>query len=173
MRRHEKKAIRAREEGLLRPLCVVLVPAELERSPLRERVEDLLTAPGAVRVEPARFSYATTARLPGRLPEAIAIGQAKRMPLPGEPRAIVVFDPRQYLLARALLALYEGAEVWYGGDDVSPRWRELHEAALERAALRFGGEPEDTAHEQNRALWDRMEGLGVESGRLGSERARD
>jgi hypothetical protein len=171
VRRHEKKAIRAREEGLLRPLCVVLLPARLAQSPLRERVEDLLTAPGAVRVEPAAFSYATTARMPGRLPEAIAVGQAKRMPLPGEPRAIVAFDPRQYLLAGALLALYEGAELWYGGEEISPRWRRLHEAAVERAALRFGGEPEGTPREQNQALWQRMEGLGIESGRLGSERA--
>ena len=27
-----------------------------------------------------------------------------------------------------------------------------------------------TAHEQNRPLWERMEALGIESGRLGSER---
>jgi hypothetical protein len=172
MRRHEKKAIKARDEGLLRPLCVVLVPARLEQSPLRERVEDLLSAPGAVRVEPAAFGYELTARLPGRLPEAIAIGQAKRMPLRGEPRAIVAFDPRQCLLAGALLALYEGSELWYGGEEISPRWRALHEAALKRAALRFGGEPADTPHERNLALWQRMEGLGIESGRLGSERAR-
>jgi hypothetical protein len=172
VRRHEKKAVRAREEGLLRPLCVVLVPVRLERSPLRERVEDLLTAPGAVRVEPAAFGYNTTARLPGRLPEAIAVGQAKRMPLRGEPRAIVAFDPRQYLLAGALLALYDGSELWYGGEEPSARWRGLHEAAAKHAALRFGGEPEEGAREQNRALWQRMEGLGIESGRLGSERAR-
>jgi hypothetical protein len=172
VRRHEKKAVKAREEGLLRPLCVVLVPARLEQSPLRERVEDLLSAPGAVRVDPATFGYNTTARLPGRLPEAIAAGQAKRMPLPGEPRAIVAFDPRQYLLAGALLALYEGSELWYGGEDPPARWSKLHEAALKRTALRFGGEPEQDPHEQNRALWQRMEGLGIESGRLGSETAR-
>ena len=27
-----------------------------------------------------------------------------------------------------------------------------------------------TAHEQNRPLWERLEALGIESGRLGSER---
>jgi hypothetical protein len=172
VKRHEKKAVKARREGLLRPLCVVLVPTRLEQSPLRGRVEDLMAAPGAVRVEPAAFGYGAAARLPGRLPEAIAAGQAKRMPLRGEPRAIVAFDPRQYLLAGALLALYEGSELWYGGEEPSARWRELHEAALKRAALRFGGEPDEHPHEQNRALWQRMEGLGINSGRLGSERAR-
>ena len=29
-----------------------------------------------------------------------------------------------------------------------------------------------TAHAQNRPLWERMEALGIESGRLGSERAQ-
>jgi hypothetical protein len=85
------------------------------------------------------------------------------MALPGHPRILVVFDAAQYPLARALLAEHPDAELWYGGSGEGT----LHEAALARAALRFGG----TADADNRPLWERMEALGVDSGRLGSQRA--
>ena len=45
------------------------------------------------------------------------------------------------------------------------------EQAPGRAALYFGDEPGGSARERNRPLLERMEALGVESGRLGSERA--
>jgi hypothetical protein len=92
------------------------------------------------------------------------------MALPGRPRALVVFHPAQYPLARALLAEHPEAELWYGGEGPG----ELHEVAAARATLRFGGEPQQggSARERNRPLWERMEALGIESGRLGSERAR-
>ena len=169
MRRHERRAAKARAKGLLRPLCVLLLPARLERSPLRERAEDLMTAPGAVRVEPATLGYGLTGRLPLGIRERIALGQAKRMPLPGEPRAVVAFDPRQYPLAGALLALFPGCELWYGAPDPSVD-EELHEAATARAAITFTAKADGDAHAQNRPLWERMEALGIESGRLGSER---
>ena len=151
-----------------RALCVLLLPAKLEASPDRERVEDLLGAPGTVAVEPAAIGYRATSRLPGLLRERIAAGQARRMALPGHPRAIVVFDAAQYPLARALLAEHPEAELWYGGHAGGG---ELHEAAGSRAAIRFGAEPDAPARERNRPLYERMERLGVESGRLGSERA--
>lgn len=49
---------------------------------------------------------------------------------------------------------------------------ELHAAATARAALTFGSAeaPGGSARAQNRPLWERMEALGIESGRLGSER---
>ena len=151
-----------------RGLCVLLLPARLEAAPDRERAQDLLGAPGAVAVEPAAIGYGATSRLPAMIRERIAIGQARRMGLPGHPRVVVVFDAAQYPLARALIAEHPEAELWYGGDGAG----ELHEAAAARAALRFGGEPADApARERNRPLWERMERLGVESGRLGSERA--
>jgi hypothetical protein len=150
-----------------RGLLVVLLPARLEDSPVRERAEDLLGAPGAVAVEPAAIGYGATSRLPGLLRERIAAGQARRMALPGHPRALVVYDPAQYPLARALLAEHPEAELWYGGGSGD----DLHEAAAARAALRFGGEPDAPVRERNRPLWERMEALGIESGRLGSERA--
>ena len=152
-----------------RGLCVLLLPARLESSHVRDRAEELLGAPGAVAVEPAAVGYGATSRLPELLRERIAAGQARRMALPGHPRAIVVFDAAQYPLARALLAEHPGAELWYGGEGAG----DLHQAATARAALRFGGDAEPaTARERNRPLWERMEALGVESGRLGSERAR-
>ena len=170
MRRHERRAAKARAAGLLRPLLVILLPARLETSPLRERIEDLLSAPGAVRVEPAALGYGMTGRLPLGVRERIALGQAKRMPLPGEPRVVVAVDVHQYPLAGALLVVFPGAELWYGGDTPPERLAALHEAALARAAQTLGPEPGAAAHEANRALWERMEALGIESGRLGSER---
>jgi hypothetical protein len=148
---------------------VLLLPARLESSPVRDRAEDLLAAPGAVAVEPAAVGYGATGRLPGLVRERIAAGQARRMALPGRPRALVVFDPAQYPLARALLAEHPEAELWYGGRGPG----DLHEAAAARAALRFGeeGAGDASVRERNRPLWERMEALGIESGRLGSERA--
>jgi hypothetical protein len=162
--------VRRRRRGEVpdRGLVVLLLPARLEAVGDRERAEDLLGAPGAVAVEPAAIGYGATSRLPGLVRERIAAGQARRMALPGHPRAIVVFDAAQYPLARALLAEHPEAELWYGAADGAG---DVHEAAAARAALRFGAEPDGPARERNRPLWERMERLGVDSGRLGSERA--
>jgi hypothetical protein len=46
----------------------------------------------------------------------------------------------------------------------------LHELAHERAAMRFEA-ARGPAYEANLPLWERMEALGIESGRLGSERS--
>jgi hypothetical protein len=172
-----RRAERAGADG--RPIAVLLLPAPLEVFPLRDRAEDLLTAPGVVAVDPARASGAL-----GRLPESVlaglAAGQARRMRLPGVPRVVVLFDPLQYPLARSLVAENPDAELWYaewaGGADLPPRRRrrleELDSMAALRADLRFDATPEDApARERNLPLWERLERLGVESGRLGSERA--
>jgi hypothetical protein len=147
-------------------LAVLLLPARLERSPQRERIEALLEAPGAVAVEPAAIGYGATGTLPDLMRQRVAAGQARRMRLPGHPRAIVVFDALQYPLARALLAEHPEAELWYGGEHGD----ELHEAASARAALRFETSAPGPVRERNRPLHERMEELGIESGRLGSER---
>jgi hypothetical protein len=161
-----RKRRRDAPEAPPRPLCLLLLPGPLERSSLREHAGDLLRAPGAVAVEPAALGYGVTGRMPALLRDRVAAGQARRMALPGQPRAIVVFDPRQYPLARALLARHPEAELWYGAEAAPARARELHEAAAARAALTF------TLGAQNLPLWERMEALGIESGRLGSERTR-
>jgi hypothetical protein len=157
---------RKRRDAPATPLALLLLPAKLERTPQRERIEALLQSPGAVAVEPAAIGYGATGRAPGLLRERIAAGQARRMQLPGQPRAIVVFDAGQYPLARALLAEHPEAELWYSGQEGG----ELHEAARARAALRFEPASDAPVREQNRLLHERMEALGIESGRLGSER---
>jgi hypothetical protein len=158
--------------GRDKPLCVLLLPEPLERFELRERAEDLLTAPGVAAVDPPRLSYAAAARLGESFADGLAVVQARRLRLPGRPLALVVFHPLQYPLARALAGVYPDAELWYGppGEPAGERARTLHELAVARAALRFerGTGP---AHTQNLPLWERMEALGVESGRLGSERS--
>jgi hypothetical protein len=154
---------RKRDDAPAIPLAVLLLPSKLEHSPQRQRIEALLSSPGAIAVEPPAIGYGAR---PGLLRLRIAAGQARRMRLPGQPRAIVVFDERQYPLARALLAEHPEAELWYAGQAGGP----LHEAALARAALRFGAATGAPVREQNRPLHERMEALGIESGRLGSER---
>jgi hypothetical protein len=154
-----------------RPLCVLLLPAPLEVFELRERAEDLLTAPGVAAVDPPRLSYLGAARLGEVFADAITTVQARRMRLPGTPRALVVFDPLQYPLARSLVSLHPDAELWYGpaAEPEGERLRTLDSLARQRAAMQF--ERSDApVHTQNLPLWERMEALGIESGRLGSER---
>jgi hypothetical protein len=156
-----------------RPLAVLLLPVELERFDLRERAEDLLTAPGVVAVDPPRLSYARIAGISEAVADGIANVQARRIRLPGHPRALVVFHPHQYPLARALWDAHPDSEIWYGSasEPVGEREQALHQRALERASLRFIHTDDAPAHTQNLPLWERLEKLGIESGRLGSERA--
>jgi hypothetical protein len=88
------------------------------------------------------------------------------MRLPGVPAVVAVLHPLQVPLATALLARNPGAELWYGAArDVAatPREAELDAAARERAAV-------ELTLPLTGSQWTRMESLGVESGRLGSER---
>ena len=130
------------------PLLVLLLPARLEALALRARVEELLAAPGAVAVEPPRLPLSLTfARLVSRR-------QAKRMPLPGVPHAVGVFATLQVPLAAALIERHPEAEFWALAG-VQP------EADF---TFELGAAPD------LRPAWERMERLGIESGRLGSER---
>jgi len=155
-----------------RPLCVLLLPVPLERFELRERAEDLLTAPGVAAVDPPRLSYSAASRLGEAFADGLSVVQARRLRLPGHPRALVLFAPLQYPLARALSGVHPDAELWYGpvAEAATERERSLHELASGRAALRFE-HSSAPAHTQNLPLWERMEALGIESGRLGSERS--
>jgi hypothetical protein len=155
--------------GQDRPLCLLQLPAPLEAFALRERAEDLLTAPGVAAVDPPRLSWRGAARLGESVADGLTMVQARRMRLPGIPRALVVFDPLQYPLARALINLYPDAELWYGPTREPGSDSELDALARERAAMRFEAAP-GPAYEANLPLWERMEALGIESGRLGSER---
>src|SRR5262245_4285643 len=122
------------------PLGVLLLPRELESFILRDQAEDLLTAPGVVAVEPARIPYGAYLRVPTPVMDGLAATQARRLKLPGKPRAIVIFHPLQYPLARGLIALHPDAELWYWrwdryetAYDATPRQRarleDLHLAA--------------------------------------------
>jgi hypothetical protein len=130
------------------PLLVMLLPVRLEQMPQRERVEALLAAPGAVAVDPPRM------RLSATFAVAVAPRQAKRMKLPGVPRALAVFDELQIPLAGALIGRHPDAELWsLAGPE--PQADFVFDLA---AAPDLG------------PAWERMERLGIESGRLGSER---
>ena len=100
--------------GQDRPLCLLLLPAALEAFSLRDRAEDLLAAPGVAAVDPPRLTYAAAARLGEGFADGLTLVQARRMRLPGRPRALVLFDPLQYPLARALAGVHPDAELWYG-----------------------------------------------------------
>jgi len=133
------------------PLLILLLPAPLERFELRERAQELLAAPSAVAVEPARIS------LPPALGFSIARRQAKRMRLPGVPAAIAVFHAHQVPLGVALTERHLGAELWQLGAGPIE--------GLDSAFVLDLGAATDL-----RGIWKRIEALGIESGRLGSER---
>ena len=158
-------------------LGVLLLPARLEELDVRAHAEDLLAAPGVLAVEPARLPARA---LPGVVADALAGVQARRLRLPGVPRAVLVYHPGEYPLARALIARHPDAQLWYRGWEESAeptparraRLAELDDHCRFRADHVFGVEATaPDPHAANRTLWERLEALGVESGRLGSERA--
>jgi hypothetical protein len=115
------------------PLLVLLLPERLERFHLEQPVRELLRAPGVVAVDPARLPLG---RLAPTMAARAAMGQARRMKLPGTPRAVAILHPLQMFLAGALLARHPGSELWYGRpEDEEPALVELDTAARERAAL--------------------------------------
>jgi hypothetical protein len=89
------------------PLAVLLLPHKLEEFDLVDHARDLLDIPRVVAVEPSRFRRRN---LLGD--DIVALRQARRLRFPGQPKAIVLYDPHQYHLARALSTRHE-AEVWY------------------------------------------------------------
>jgi hypothetical protein len=118
------------------PLLVLLLPRRLERFELERRARELLRAPGVVAVDPSRLS---PGRMPSTVAAGLAVGQAKRMRLPGSVAAVAIFHPLQFYLAGALLARHHGAELWYGRPELEPDpgadVEQLHAAAVERATL--------------------------------------
>ncbi len=146
------------------PLCLLLLPRALEEYPEADQARDLLRAPNVIAIEPARMSYGAFARLPETLADALASTQSRRLTrqLPGEPRVVVVFEPLQYRLARAIVGRHEGCELWYGAADAGSE-PVLHDLAVARAALRFSwpGPAGEAAFRSNALLWDRLEQLGI------------
>jgi len=134
--------------GSLPRLLLLLLPERLEDMDARERVQELLAAPGTVAVEPPRM------RVGLALARVVARRQVKRMKLPGVPHAIAVFQTLQLPLAAALIERNPDAELWSLAD---PQPESDFTLDL-RAATELG------------PAWQRMERLGIETGRLGSER---
>lgn len=133
-------------------LCLLLLPRPLSQFILRDQAEDLLLASGVVAVDPPRVRYGLFGRLPGLLTDRLALGQARRLVRAlkgGVPRAVVIFHPFQYPLARAIIALTGGeCELWYSRWDryekaydadekLRGRIAELHEQAAARSSLTF------------------------------------
>jgi hypothetical protein len=137
-----------------RRLLVLLLPTGLEESPMREQVESALASPLVVAVEPGRIG---TGAMPGPIADGLAHGQARRLRLPGEPTVLVVYHPRQYPLARALLARNPAAQLWYAAPGDAPaagsRMEELHLQATERATVTLG------RHEDMETVLDRFADL--------------
>ena len=176
--RRRGPALRAPDPYATRPLGVLLLPRPLERFVLRAQATDLLRAPGVVAIEPARVSYEAYLRLPAGIGDGIAAVQARRLQLPGTPRAVLIFGALQYPLARALLFEHPGCQLWYAPEDTPPdssrgrreRLEELHLAAAARAAVTPAIDELLAGERFPPSLWAWLEGLGIESGRLGSER---
>jgi hypothetical protein len=89
------------------PLAVLLLPAKLEDFELAAHARDLLSIPRVLALEPGRF------RTPRWLRDTAPARSARHLRFPGDPRVLVLYDPRQYPLARALVARYQRAELWY------------------------------------------------------------
>ena len=129
---------------------LLLLPRALEGFILADQARDLLRADGVVAADPPRVPYGAVARLPGALRDRVTRRTARRLlrALKGDLRAVAIFHPVQWPLARALLAECPAAELWYGrwdryevAYDASPSMRvrlaALHEQAAERSALTF------------------------------------
>jgi hypothetical protein len=114
------------------PLLVLLLPRRLERFDLEQPVRALLRAQGVVAVDPPRVPLA---RMPAGLAAGMAVGQAKRLRLPGTPAAVAIFHPAQLFLAGALLSRHPYAALWYGRPEDDPGDAELDAAAAARAAI--------------------------------------
>ena len=114
------------------PLLVLLLPRPLERFHLEQPVRELLRAPGVVAVDPTRLPVG---RMPASVAAGLAIGQAKRMRLPGTPAAVAILHPLQFFLAAALLSRHADAELWYGRSGEDEVLAEIDAAASKRAAL--------------------------------------
>jgi hypothetical protein len=99
-------------------MAVVLLPGPLEGFEREDHARSLLSIPRVVGLE------ASARRTPAWLRNAAAVRQARRLRLPATLRMIVLYDPAQYPLARALVDQHPDAELWYlppGRADVSGR----------------------------------------------------
>ncbi len=135
---------------MLQARALLLLPRPLEGFILADQARDLLRARGVAAADPPRIPYGAVARLPAPLRDQLARRTAQRLlrSLDGDLRAVAIFHPVQWPLARALLALRPQTELWYGrwdryevAYDAAPKMRArlayLHEQAASRSTLTF------------------------------------
>ncbi len=89
------------------PLAVLVLPGKVEGFALEAHARSLLSIPRVVALEPSRV------RTPRFMREAVSLRQGRRLRFPGAVRVVVLYNPAQYRLARALLSRHEQAELWY------------------------------------------------------------
>jgi hypothetical protein len=158
------------------PRALLLLPRSLEGFILADQARDLLRAESVVASGPPRVPYGAVARLPGPLRDALARLMAQRMlrALDGDLRAVAIFHPVQWPLARALLRARPQAELWYGRWDryevaydataaMRRRLATLHEQAATASALTFvaSGKLAELEHEAGREA--QIVGLAADS----------
>ena len=137
-------------------LAVLLLPEPFDALGADHPARDLEPAVCVAAVEPARLSYTLQSRLPAEVADGLAAIQARRLlrALPEKVGAVVLFDPRAYPIARALLAMGD-CELWYathrfepeGSERLRRRIAALDWQARERSTLRFTSTD---------PLWERM-----------------
>ncbi len=145
------------------PLAVLVLPGKLEGFALEAHARDLLSIPRVVALEPSRV------RTPGFLREAVSMRQGRRLRFPGVVRVVVLYNPAQYRLARALLGQHEHAELWYipptggGMQDAHPaevaELPELDDLARQQAVATLRPKPDGSVDDV--ALRVRLRELGI------------
>lgn len=160
--------LRYRDQATAEPLGVLLLPSKLENFALVEHARDLLDIPRVVALEPPRR------RVRPAVGEFVAMRQARRLRFPGDPRVLVLYNPLQYPLARALSSFHPRAELWYvltsepelGGDDSDQlRLAEFHRLAGERAIRTISATEQGEPRVENEELRRRLVELEVISPR--------
>jgi hypothetical protein len=148
-------------------LAILLLPALLEDVGFAAHARGLLEIPRVIALEPSRR------RTPKFMRDGVAARQATRISLPGTLRVVVLYDPAQYPLARALCAVHGEAELWYfaptleldaaAGDREAEEVREFDTAARARADRTI--EVMDGAPVEDQPLRVRLRELDVISSR--------
>jgi hypothetical protein len=88
-------------------LAVLLLPGPLEGFAREQHARSLLSIPRVVALEASRR------RPPAFFREAVCQRQARRLRFPGRLGLLVLYQPAQYPLARALSARNQDLELWY------------------------------------------------------------
>jgi hypothetical protein len=156
------------------PLGVLVLPSRLEGFSLQAHARDLLSVPRVVALEPSRV------RTPRFMREAAAMRQGRRLRFPGAVRLVVLYNPAQYRLARALLSHHAQAELWYvppiggGLQDAHPadiaELPELDDLARQHAVATLTAAPDGSVADA--ALRARLRELGIISPYAFSPRGR-